>query len=81
MSPLSIFTHRLRASRHRQKVRSLLDLDDHILADVGLLRTDVYAALARPYFADPSKALKDVCCRWRTFANRFHPSMEAVPCC
>jgi len=58
-----------------------LDLDDHILADIGLLRTDISAALARPFFTDPSMALKDACCRWRTFANRSFPSMKPVPCC
>ena len=81
MTLLSIASRALLALRHRREVRSMTDLDDRTLADIGLLRTDVYASLARPYFADPSKALKDACCHWRTFASRLLPTSEPTPCC
>ena len=66
-----------RAARHRSAVQSLIELDDHMLQDIGLLRTDVYAALAEPFQRDPSKVLKALCCHWHTRLN--HP--EPAPCC
>jgi uncharacterized protein YjiS (DUF1127 family) len=81
MTLLSTASQMLRAIRHRREVQSLTDLDDRTLADIGLLRTDVYASLARPYFADPSKALKDACCHWRTVASRFRSASEPAACC
>jgi uncharacterized protein YjiS (DUF1127 family) len=81
MSLLSIASRMLRATRNRRVVQSLTELDDRTLADIGLLRTDVHASLALPYFVDPSKALKDACCHWRTFASRFRPSCEPIACC
>jgi uncharacterized protein YjiS (DUF1127 family) len=81
MSLLSLVTQTLRAIRHRRQVLALTHLDDRTLADIGLLRTDVYASLARPYLADPSTVLKDACCHWRTFASRFRTGAEPVACC
>jgi uncharacterized protein YjiS (DUF1127 family) len=78
---LSFVTRMIRAVRHRRQIRSLTELDDHILRDIGLLRADVHAALARPYFADPAKVLKDACCRGRTVTSRFRPDAEPVACC
>ena len=62
MSVLTRAIQLFRAVRHRRAIQSMTELDDRILADIGLLRTDVYASLAGPYFADPSRALKDACC-------------------
>ena len=81
MTLLSIASQMLRAVRHRREVQSLTDLDHRTLADIGLLRTDVYASLARPYFADPSKVLKDACCHWRAVASRFRFASEPAACC
>ena len=81
MSLLFVAGQMLRAVRYRRALRALTELDARTLADIGLLRTDVYASLARPYFADPSKALKDACCHWRTFASRLRRSSEPVACC
>jgi uncharacterized protein YjiS (DUF1127 family) len=81
MTLLFLANQVVRAVRHRWAVQSLTELDDHTLADIGLLRTDVHAALARPYFADPSKVLKEACCNWRTFAARFRSSPEPMTCC
>jgi uncharacterized protein YjiS (DUF1127 family) len=81
MTPLSLASRIVRAFRHRRAVQSLTELDDHTLADIGLLRTDVHAALARLYFADPSTVLKEACCSWRTFAARFRTSPEPMTCC
>jgi uncharacterized protein YjiS (DUF1127 family) len=81
MSSLSVASQMLRALRHRREVQSLTELDDHTLADIGVLRTDVFASLARPYFSDPSKALKDACCHWGRSVSRIRFSSEPVACC
>lgn len=47
------------AWRHRRAVRDLLTFDDHMLADIGLTRGDVAAALAtRDWSVDPSTRLR-----------------------
>lgn len=46
------------AYRHRRVVRELLAFDDHMLADIGLRRGDVTAALALPLGSDPSTRLR-----------------------
>lgn len=80
MSLLSILRRTFNVVRHRRDVRSLVHLDDHTLADIGLLRTDVHAALAGPFFADPSRALKAACCHWRSFIGR-PVAIGPVGCC
>jgi uncharacterized protein YjiS (DUF1127 family) len=62
-----------RTARHRSVVHSLAELDEHTLQDIGLLRTDVYAALAEPFQRDPSRVLKALCCHWHTRLT--------APCC
>ena len=44
--------------RHRRAVRDLLHFDDHALADIGLTRGDVVAALGGPLREDPSTRLR-----------------------
>ena len=66
-----------RAARHRAAVQSLAELDEHTLKDMGLLRTDVYAALAEPFQWDPSRVLKALCCHWHARLTRTEPA----PCC
>jgi uncharacterized protein YjiS (DUF1127 family) len=49
-----------RAFQNRLAVTRLTDLDDRALKDIGLLRTDVAAALALPLHQDPSRHLVSV---------------------
>lgn len=77
---IPLITSLLRQFRHRREVHSLVDLDEHILTDIGLLRTDVYAALTRPVI-DPSKALASVCCHWRSFTEGLRPTPRTALCC
>jgi uncharacterized protein YjiS (DUF1127 family) len=57
----------VRAWRNRKSVARLGELDDHLLADLGLTRRDVNLALAQPLFSDPSAELRRVAgeSRWR----------------
>ncbi len=50
----------LGALKSRREVARLNDLDDRALKDIGLVRSDVQAALAEPLFCDPSHHLIDV---------------------
>jgi len=43
--------------RNRAAVRSLGDLDDYLLADIGLTRADLREAIAVPLTDDPSRLL------------------------
>jgi uncharacterized protein YjiS (DUF1127 family) len=52
--------HLAEALKNRAQVRALNDLDDRALKDIGLLRTDVAAALDAPFHRDPSHHLVDV---------------------
>jgi uncharacterized protein YjiS (DUF1127 family) len=45
------------ALKNRRSVRELNDMDDRALKDIGLMRTDVAAALDRPLHLDPSQHL------------------------
>jgi len=62
------------------EVLSLADLDDHVLRDLGLRRTDLYAV--------PTERLRPACCtgttrRWAEFVTRLRNvlSPDPVPCC
>jgi uncharacterized protein YjiS (DUF1127 family) len=46
--------------KNRREVARLNDLDDRALKDIGLVRSDVHAALAEPLFSDPSYHLMDM---------------------
>ena len=46
------------AVKHRRELRSLIDLDDHLLADIGLTRSDPHAALSAPPWRDPTSMLR-----------------------
>jgi uncharacterized protein YjiS (DUF1127 family) len=49
-----------RVVKNRIAVRELYQLDDRALKDIGLVRTDVDAALGLPFHLDPSHHLVDV---------------------
>jgi uncharacterized protein YjiS (DUF1127 family) len=58
------------AGLRRRKLASLLDLDDHMLADVGVTRADVKWALDLPFSHDPGlelqrRALRNRARGWR----------------
>jgi uncharacterized protein YjiS (DUF1127 family) len=44
------------AIKHRRDALRLADYDDHMLADVGLTRDNVSAALGGPFWRDPTAA-------------------------
>ena len=44
--------------RHRREVSDMLEMDDRMLKDVGLVRSDVLGALAQPWLDDPSATLR-----------------------
>ncbi|WP_165820095.1 hypothetical protein [Microvirga sp. KLBC 81] len=67
------------APTHREML-SLADLGDHILRDIGLRRTDLYAV--------PVERLRRVCCtgmarRWAEFVARLRSVIAPAPvsCC
>jgi uncharacterized protein YjiS (DUF1127 family) len=47
------------AWRHRRDVEVLSSFDDHMLADIGLSRTDLRDAMAGPRWRDPTVLLLD----------------------
>jgi uncharacterized protein YjiS (DUF1127 family) len=48
------------ALKNRRQISSLAELDDRALKDIGLMRSDVHAALSGPFFHDPSVQLVNV---------------------
>ncbi len=54
---LSSLAEGFRAWRNRRAVTGLLDLDDRMLRDIGLTRSDVTSALAGKRSEDPSMRL------------------------
>ncbi len=57
----------VRSWRNRRSVARLSEFDDHLLADLGLTRGDVEAALSQPFSHDPSVELQRIArdSRWR----------------
>lgn len=46
-----------KALAHRDQLRRLAECDDHVLADIGLTRKHVDAALFAPFWHDPTEEL------------------------
>jgi uncharacterized protein YjiS (DUF1127 family) len=46
------------AIKHRRELSRLADLDDHMLADIGLTRSDLYVAYCEPLWRDPASILE-----------------------
>lgn len=59
----------MQALKNRMQVRELAHLDDRALKDIGLVRSDVDAALDTPLHRDPSQHLVDVAGHPRTGAK------------
>jgi uncharacterized protein YjiS (DUF1127 family) len=45
--------------RHRRDIELLASLDDRMLADIGLTRSDLHEAIAEPRWRDPTALLID----------------------
>lgn len=48
----------LEAWKRRKQIATLVDFDDHMLADIGLTRRDVREALDLPFSHDPGRELQ-----------------------
>src|SRR5262245_40979753 len=44
--------------KHRRELSRLADLDDHMLADVGLTRGDLHAGRCEPFWRDPTNIMQ-----------------------
>lgn len=44
--------------KHRRELSRVADLDDHMLADIGLTRSDLHAAHCEPLWRDPTSILE-----------------------
>jgi len=42
------------ALKHRRSLALLADCDDRTLADIGLMRSDLYAARSEPFWQEPT---------------------------
>ena len=62
---VEVFSAVARLIRHRRETASLLELDDHHLADIGLSRADVLHALNTSPLYDPTNELARI-------AGRIH---------
>jgi uncharacterized protein YjiS (DUF1127 family) len=49
----------LRARRHRREANALARLDRHMLADIGITRSDLNDAFSEPFWEDPTALLRE----------------------
>jgi|SRR6185312_5901457 len=56
-----------RVARHRREAQLLAGLDRHMLADIGLTRSDVSDAFSSPIWEDPTALLRE-----RAMERRIH---------
>lgn len=56
-----------RALKHRRDARLLAGMDDRMLADIGLTRSDLRDAYAEPLWRDPTDMLADRACDKRRY--------------
>jgi uncharacterized protein YjiS (DUF1127 family) len=63
LSALALATYWLkelaRWRRHRREARVLAGLDRHMLADIGITRSDVRDAFSEPFWQDPTALLSE----------------------
>lgn len=48
-----------RARNHRREARMLAGLDRHMLADIGITRSDLRDAFSQPFWDDPTALLRE----------------------
>ena len=48
-----------RARSHRREARMLAGLDRHMLADIGITRSDLRDAFSQPFWDDPTALLRE----------------------
>ena len=68
----------LREAKNRRELRDLAELEPRLLADMGLSRRDVDAALSSSVGRSFPRTQTAACCHWRTFKG-FPPAESA--CC
>ena len=60
---VALVTHWLkrlaRAQRHRREAHVLAGLDRHMLADIGVTRSDLRDAFSEPFWDDPTALLRE----------------------
>jgi uncharacterized protein YjiS (DUF1127 family) len=73
-SVLALLTHWLkqlaRAQRHRREASVLAGLDRHMLADIGITRSDLRDAFSEPFWDDPTALLRERAIERRLAAPR-----------
>jgi uncharacterized protein YjiS (DUF1127 family) len=80
-SLLALLTHWLRqvsrAYRHRREANVLASLDRHMLADIGITRSDLRDAFSEPFWDDPTALLRERAIERRLAAHApREPGME-----
>lgn len=65
--------------QNRRQLQGIAELDDHLLADIGLTRDDVRDAYALPAHRDPSLYLADLSTASRTRGLVLHVTTEEAP--
>ena len=86
-SVLAVVTHWLkefaRARRHRREANVLAGLDRHMLADIGITRTDLRDAFSEPFWDDPTALLRERALERRlnhaVTAHRIRADAERLP--
>ena len=63
-----------RAVRHRREARVLAGLDRHMLADIGITRSDVRDAFSEPFWDDPTALLRE-----RAIERRMNRGVMRAP--
>jgi uncharacterized protein YjiS (DUF1127 family) len=72
---LSLLTHWLkqiaRARRHRREAAVLASLEGHMLADMGITRSDLRDAFSEPFWEDPTALLHE-----RAIERRWNQALQ-----
>ena len=75
LAPVSLsFKAVARALRHRREANILAGLDRHMLADIGITRSDVRDAFSTPLWEDPTALLSE-----RAIERRMNRAVRRAP--